>query len=238
MSATVTPTGASVITFWNSPEQLSSALRWITIVGIIVTAAFAAAAYFVNDRIVTLQANQIADQGLAIEDQKHTATGQSQTITQQKDQIGHLTAELQSVTERAAELTVKAEDAERGISDIYEFNGARRQRNGGRMGLILGEELAVFQTIQKLNNEHAWRELRDVCEAQIKKTPNWLTPHLYSGVANANLGDLAQAEERLQFVVGNAGSDPSYADASRLLAQIKAAALERGQNSISGSPKP
>jgi uncharacterized coiled-coil protein SlyX len=63
----------------------------------------------VNDRIGTLQASRIAGQGLAIEDQKHIADGQSQTIAQQKDQISHLTDELQSMTKRAAELEVKCQ---------------------------------------------------------------------------------------------------------------------------------
>jgi uncharacterized coiled-coil protein SlyX len=73
-------------------------------------------------------ASRISGQGLAIEDQKHIADGQSQTIAQQKDQISHLRDELQSMTKRAAELEVKAQDSERGVADTYDFNGVHRRR--------------------------------------------------------------------------------------------------------------
>jgi hypothetical protein len=184
----------------------------------------------VNDRIGTLQASRISGQGLAIEDQKHIADGQSQTIAQQKDQISHLTDELQSMTKRAAELEVKAQDAERGVADTYDFNGVRRLRTAGRMGSIGGEETVVFQKIQKLLQDGAWSALKDACEAQIVKTPTWLTPYLFGGIADANLGDFAKAIDRLHFVVTKAGNDPAYAEASNVLAQVKAAQA--------GSPKP
>jgi hypothetical protein len=201
---------------WESPERLAWTLWWMTIIGGVGAGAATlctVAGYFVNDRIVTLQALQT---NRAIADQK---TLTANALEEQR----RLTAELRSVSERAAELTVKAQDAERGISDTYDFNGAHRQRSGGRNAMTIGEEFSVFQTIQKLYNNQAWSDLRDLCEAQITKTPTWLTPHLYSGVANLRLGDLAKGEERLQFVVAHAGSDPAYADASRILEQIKAA---------------
>ena len=55
---------------WNSPEQLALGLRWITTFGILSTAGFAAAAYFVNERIGVLQDALIVGQGNEIKNQK------------------------------------------------------------------------------------------------------------------------------------------------------------------------
>ncbi len=202
---------------WSSPQRLGSILWWVTIIGGVggaSAALCAVAGYFVNDRIVVLQSLQTDRK---IEDQK---TLTANAIEEQK----RLTAELKSVTDRANELATQAENAERGVSDTYDFNGAHRQNlGGGRTSVIAGEEMAVFQNILKLYNDKDWGALKEVCEAQIKKTPTWLTPYLFSGVADVNSNDLAKAEERLQFVVAHAGSDPAYADASRILEQIKTA---------------
>lgn len=211
-------------TFWNSPEQLALALRWLTIVGILFTAAFGAAVYFVNDRIGALQAALIINQGQEIRDQKNIVESQSKTVSQQSGKITNLSDDLQSVRSQAAELAIRAQNAERGISDTYDFNGGHRQNmGGGRVVLAVGPEAGVFQKIFRLQSDKDWNELKEVCDDQIKATPTWLTPYLFSGIANANLGNLAVAKERLQFVVAKAGSDPNYSDAARILAQIETA---------------
>jgi hypothetical protein len=204
-------------TFWNSPDQLATTLRWLTIVTILSAAVFGAAIYFVNDRIGTLQATQILNQGTSI-------TDQSQTIALQNQQITHLNEDLKSVREKAAELTTRTQNTERGISDVYEFNGNRRQGLGpGHTAVSVGPETNVFRKIMELQGNKDWIELLTVCEAQIKSTPNWLTPYLFSGIANANLGNFVDAEERLEFVVTKAGNDPNYSVAPGILARIKAA---------------
>ena len=208
-------------TLWNSPEQLAAALRWLTIVGILSTGAFAIAAYFVTDRIGALQAAQILDQGDAIREQKQLIESQSQIVSQQDAQITHLNGDLRSVREQATELAMRAQNSERGVSDFYEFNGAHRQTSGGSTKVTVGREMDVFQKIVKLQSDKDWNELKVLCEDQIAKTPTWLTPYLFSGIANANLGTVAEAKERLEFVVTKAGNDSSYSDASRILAQIK-----------------
>ena len=213
-----------VTTFWNSPDQLALTLRWLTIVGILFTAAFGAAIYFVNDRIGALQAALIVSQGNDIKNQKSTVESQTETISQQSGKIMHLSDDLQSVRSQAAELAIRAQNAERGISDTYDFNGGHRQNmGGGRVVLNVGKETGVFQHIVSLQNEKNWSALKETCENQIKETPAWLTPYLFSGIANANLGNRAVAKERLQFVVEKAGSDPNYSDAARILSEIEAA---------------
>jgi hypothetical protein len=207
---------------WNSPEELAIALRWLTIVGIVFTATFGAAIYFVNDRIGALQGTQIRDQGTEIKSQGLTVKSQSQTISKQNEQISQLTNDLNSVNARATELAAKAQNAERGISDTYDFNGGHRQNmGGGRLGITVGAEVGIFQKIMELYKAKDWETLKDTCEAQIKTTPTWLTPYLFSGIAYVNLGQLAKAKERLEFVSEKAGDDPQYSDAARILGEIK-----------------
>ena len=179
-------------------------------------------AFRVSDRIGALQAAQMQNQGTAITAQKDVVDSQLQTISQQNQQITALTGELKSVRERAAELEVRAQNSERGISDTYDFNGVHRQNMGaGRVEATVGPETNEFQQMVKLQNDKNWIGLRDLCEDQIKRTPDWLTPYLASGVAYANLLDFPRAKERLEFVVTKAGNDTHYSDASRILAEIK-----------------
>ena len=209
-------------TLWDSPEQLATTLRWLTILGIVSTAAFAAAAYFVNDRIGVIQAAQILNQDNAIRSQKNNIDNQSQTISRQSEQITHLTDDLKSVREQASVLTLRAQNAERGISDTYDFNGVHRQNmGGGRVTATAGQEMVVFQKIIKLYDDKDWSGLGGFCEDQIQKTPGWLTPYMFSGIAYSNLGNIPLAKERIEFVASKAGSDASYSDATRILAQLR-----------------
>jgi hypothetical protein len=73
----------------------------------------------------------------------------------------------------------------------------------------------------KLESEKNWKELRTLAEQQIKKTPDWLTPYLFSGVAEANLGNKAAAIARLKYVRDQAAGNPDYADAERLLKMLE-----------------
>lgn len=103
----------------------------------------------------------------------------------------------------------------------YDFNGARRTSEPGKMNLDVGEETIVFQKFVQLQTARDWKGLRDTCEEQIKKAPQWLTPYLFAGVAYANLGDKAKAIERLMYVKTKAGENPDYADAERLLGKLQ-----------------
>jgi len=206
---------------WHSPEQLSLALRWLTFSGICVTAGFGAAIYFINDRISALQNDLLSTQARKIESQTAVVQEQSATLSSQTNEIARLTAELAVTAAKAASLETKALNAERGVSDNYDFNGARRQTVSGRTSVGVGAETTSFQKLFSAYQSQKWSELRALSEEQIIAVPRWLTPYLFSGIANANLGDTKQAEERLSFVVSHAGSDPDYTDARRLLEELK-----------------
>ncbi|MDP8212124.1 MAG: hypothetical protein P9X22_02385 [Candidatus Zapsychrus exili] len=60
-----------------------------------------------------------------------------------------------------------------------------------------------------------------MCEKQIEKTPEWLTPYLYLGVACANLGQNEKAIRNLEHVEQEAVGDAQYSDAERILKYLK-----------------
>ena len=80
---------------------------------------------------------------------------------------------------------------------FYDPNGAKHTQIGNKFILEDGRRTA-FDTIRLLHDSRKWAELAEVCEEEIKATPEWLTPYLYAGVAHANLGDLATARKRLE----------------------------------------
>jgi hypothetical protein len=212
-------------TLWNSPDQLATVLRWLTFLLLFVAAAFGAAIYCVNDRIGTLTADKIISQGGELKSRQATVDQQARMLTEQTDTIARLNDDLQSERSKAAQLA-QAAAAERVVADDFNYGGRHRLKTGnGASELISGSETTVFETIQRLYAIKDWVQLKVVCESEIKVTPKWLTPYMFSGVASANMGDLKSAIDRLEYVVANAGDDPSYADASRVLAEVKAAQL-------------
>jgi hypothetical protein len=103
----------------------------------------------------------------------------------------------------------------------YDFDGVKHVEQGHRFRAIAGEECEVFQRLQELEKQHDWPAVRDLCEAQIEKTPEWLTPYLCAGVAHANLGQRKEAIFRLQHVEKLADDNPLYSAATRILNQLR-----------------
>jgi hypothetical protein len=124
------------------------------------------------------------------------------------------TDELMSQMDKCVEGVKRAEKQ---IYSGYDFNGAKREQRPGYGGVTVGAETSVFQQMINLQNNRQWEELLKVSEDEIRTTPDWLTPYLFSGIANANLGNTAAAIERLTFVRDEAAGNPDYADADRIL---------------------
>ena len=103
----------------------------------------------------------------------------------------------------------------------YEFSGIKYIRSGRDSGTSTWDEFAIFQIIKELEKHGQWAEVRDLCEEQIRKTPEWLTPYLCAGVAHANLGDCDRAIRRLEHVERMAASNPEYSAATRVLNQLR-----------------
>ena len=153
---------------------------------------------------------------MKIKKQDHVVNEQSEKVLQQSAQIGTLNTDLSEVRSQAEQLSVKAIDAQRGVSETYDFNGVKVQNFGsGRESVISGEDTVVVQKILLDNNTKNWELLKEPCEYQINNMPDLLTSYLYSGIAFANLGEFQAAKQ-------HASSDPQYSDANRLLTQLQA----------------
>lgn len=102
---------------------------------------------------------------------------------------------------------------------------ARPRRRGRRRG-----EFAVFQILKELEKQQHWVAVRDLCEEQIQKTPEWLTPYLCAGVAHANLAEYDEAIRRLEYVERMAASNPEYSVATRVLKQLRKERFPAGRD--------
>lgn len=103
----------------------------------------------------------------------------------------------------------------------YDFNGVKHVRQGSNVRAVTGEEFEIFQKLKELEKQANWLAVRDLCEIQIQKTPEWLTPYLCAGVACANLGEEAQAIPHLEHVQKMANDNTDYAPAGRILSELR-----------------
>jgi len=141
-----------------------------------------------------------------------------------KDLLGKIEAyqfDLQTKQREIEALKKDTAKAKRGVISQWDFNGARREGSAGRMSVSVGTENMVFQQFLELERLHRFPELLALTESQLNKTPDWLTPRMYRGVALANLGRLLDARHDVQSVLEAAAGDPAYSPAAEILRQIE-----------------
>ncbi len=198
-------------TWWDSPDRLAFIFRLLTFVSVGCAAVFGIALFLINDRIGQLQSFVIEKQDGRIQGQSLEINRQADQILNQRTQVEGLDSEVERLKRTAQALTLKAQNSERGVSDIYDFRGNRRQMAGSRLVVTAGgPTVESFKQMSQQRAESRWADLKNEAEAQIAKVPTWLTPSLFSGIALANLGDLINARERLKHLVEVAGNDPEY----------------------------
>jgi hypothetical protein len=134
---------------------------------------------------------------------------------------------LQGQKEATAEIMSRLNDCVEGVKQVrhgiysgYDFNGGKRDQRPGVTNLTVGPEVAVFQQFLDLQKNKRWGELLELAEGQIIKTPDWLTPYLFSGIANLHLGNKDAGIKRLKYVKSEGEGNPDYADAARILSQL------------------
>jgi hypothetical protein len=103
----------------------------------------------------------------------------------------------------------------------YDFTGIKHIQQGPNSSATTGDEFAIFQILKELEKRGRWVEVRELCEQQIQKTPEWLTPYLCAGVANANLDRFDDAIRRLEYVEMMAACSPEYSAATRVLKLLR-----------------
>ncbi|MGA9445221.1 MAG: hypothetical protein WBV26_02175 [Candidatus Sulfotelmatobacter sp.] len=134
-------------------------------------------------------------------------------LQRQEDETGEIMSRLNDCVEGVKQ-------ARRGIYSGYDYNGAKRDQRPGVSSVTEGPEVAAFQHLVELGKQQHWKELVEESEDQIKKTPNWLTPYLFSGIGNLSLGNRDAAIKRLEYVKSEAAGNPDYAEAARILTQL------------------
>lgn len=105
------------------------------------------------------------------------------------------------------ELQTKAKQASQGITRIYWFNGTCRTTDGPNIHLD-DTLIPTFKKMVELQDKKSFIELSQFCEQQIRDYPLWPTPHVFLGVAKANLGDVDSAIRALRYFLDNAPSKP------------------------------
>jgi tetratricopeptide (TPR) repeat protein len=152
-------------------------------------------------------------------DGKDTLLQQNQEL---KSEIGRYQTDLNEKEKTIQELEKQAKKAMRGISSTYDFNGAKRiTTRPGHISLEVGPEVEIFKKINELEKQRNYPELKNICEQQIIKTPEWFTPYLYLGLAYANMDNKEKAIEMFEYVLSNAPDDPAYAQAKEFLKKLK-----------------
>jgi tetratricopeptide (TPR) repeat protein len=155
---------------------------------------------------------------------KELIEGKNTLIVQNKKltaKVEEYQKDLEEKEEKIKELEVKVKKSERGISSIYDFNGAKRTTTLGRISVVVGPEVQVFQIINALEKRKNYLELIKLCEQQIKETPEWLTPYYYLGIAYANTGNEVRAIELFEYVLKNAPGDTNYSQSKDFLKKLK-----------------
>jgi tetratricopeptide (TPR) repeat protein len=118
-------------------------------------------------------------------------------------------------------LQFEVDRSKRGLVSLWDFNGGHREGSAGSMKLTVGIEVNIFQELARLEQEKKFDDIIAVATKQIAKTPDWLTPYLFRGVAYTNLGELQKAANDFRYVIKMAVGDPKYAQAQTLLDQIE-----------------
>jgi hypothetical protein len=108
---------------------------------------------------------------------------------------------------------------------IYGFKGERRTTRAAPSFTVNLEpdtpQTKTFQTMTLLENSQNWTALKNLCEEETKKTPEWLTPPLLCGRAYVELGDVDKGIERVEYVQKKAAGRADYAVADRAREEIR-----------------
>jgi len=130
-------------------------------------------------------------------------------------------AKIEALNVKIEDLKIKAKKAARGISSTYDFHGVKRDIKPGEIKATSGEETVVFKEMVDLQKEKKYPELLSLCKKQISKTPEWLTPYLFMGVAQANMGLTDDAILNFNYVIDNAADDPDYQQAKEFKKKLQ-----------------
>ncbi len=148
---------------------------------------------------------------------KELIAGKNEVVAQNTELLG----KIGNLNEQNEELVEKAKMSARGITSMYSYNGAKRQTHGGNVNVVVDEEFGIFQQMLELIKAKDLPNLIKLCEKQIEKTPDWFTPYLFLGVAQADMGLKDEAIKNIRHAVDNTPGDPDYAEARKILERLE-----------------
>jgi hypothetical protein len=100
------------------------------------------------------------------------------------------------------------------------FSGQRVEGYGSSLKTIRGSEVKVYERLIRLEQERNFGEIIDLATSQIEKTPKWLTPYLFRGIAYYNTQEIDKAVADLKYVKQRSAGHSDYAKAQQILKQI------------------
>ena len=102
----------------------------------------------------------------------------------------------------------------------YTFDGSKRLISPGRTAMLVGEAYAEFEQMGALAQEKNWSALLSLARVEMNKRPEWLTPYVFAGEAQLELGHRAEALELLETAEKGIAGNPDYDPLKKRLAQM------------------
>jgi hypothetical protein len=157
---------------------------------------------------------------------KDTLVAQNNTLMMQNKelmvQVNTYQVDLEQEKTKTKKLQESAKKAARGDTFSYMFNGETLTRQGVITSMSEGSETSiVFVELLRLDDERKYIALLSKSIEQISKTPEWLTPYLFRGIAQANMGKESEAIASFEYVIKNAPDDPDYQRARVFIEKLK-----------------
>ena len=114
--------------------------RWLSYIGLLLVLVSTVGTSILQSRIDKLKDKKI---DTLVSGNKELLTKNDELFTK----VNQYQQDLKLKEDRIKELEVEAKKASRGVTSMYDFNGAKRETSGGRINLIAGEETAIFKQI-------------------------------------------------------------------------------------------
>jgi hypothetical protein len=119
-------------------------------------------------------------------------------------------------------VTINPEANPNASAVTYEYSGQKRIWSAATGTMTIEDgEVEAFKKMAEMEREGNWAALRDLCEEETKKVPDWLTPAAFAGKAYALLGEMDKAIEQLDYVHQKAAGRKDYEAVDRLREQLR-----------------
>ncbi|MGH9869711.1 MAG: hypothetical protein ACREAA_16300 [Candidatus Polarisedimenticolia bacterium] len=198
-----------------TPELLLSIFKYMLYAGTALVAVATIGTSIYTGRVSASKDRKI---DTLLEGTKQLQAGNKELLTK----VADYQANLEKMQRENESLKEEVAKTSQGRYSAWDFNGVRREGRPGQMNAHMGEEFGIFNQLVAAEKQRDYETIIRMSTQQIAKTPGWLTPYLFRGVALINLGRSSKAISDLEFVVRNAHGDSQYAKAAEHLERLRA----------------